>query len=471
MRGQDQSARTQPDIEMPQQADIQHRRQPVIEMHEPDEEHGQLRNEKISPVDARAGEFDWLALAVIIVIAALFAGIARLNAQPATSLTPIAVLSATGCGLLITALRKLRTPVGAGLLEAGIAGLVLALFQFLAAISYPNVLSLLSSVADERAGFLTTWLVILLLSIVFSVAGAAVGHLAFAPLRPLPARTDIAQPVDDGVREQELEQMPVVDGEPVPALGTDVEEIVPAIETDVKANENTEQAQDEALAEAESTAPAPLPVEPQRSFLSYAISVLLLGLAPTLTGIVFAAIFDYMLSVNHFLAGPYPTLRLLSALLPWQIAIPFNPGSSTAASLIVLEELWRIPLFLGNPAMFDFQALEPMILNGAALASLLLTLRGQQRDTPGQAISLGWRPYLALELIFGLLLVLPADLFIMRGLQGLLRMPLVALPIRTLFLLNTFTFALNLLSGPIICLALAIVLRLLWHKRAQHKKP
>jgi hypothetical protein len=69
-----------------------------------------------------------------------------------------------------------------------------------------------------------------------------------------------------------------------------------------------------------------------------------------------------------------------------------------------------------------------------------------------------------------LLLVLPADLFIMRGLQGLLRMPLVALPIRTLFLLNTLTFALNLLNGPIICLALSIVLRLLWQKRAQRKK-
>ncbi len=291
------------------------------------------------------------------------------------------------------------------------------------------------------------------------------GHLAFTPLRPLPAKSSPTLSMDVGENKQENERTPVTDDQSVHGIGTDGEGIVPTIESDVQANENTESAQDEAIAEAESSAAAPLPVEPRRWFLNYAISVLLLGLAPTLTGIVFAAIFDYMLGVNHFLAGPYPTLRLLSALLPWQVAIPFNPGSSTAASLIVLEELWRIPLFLGNPTMFDFQALEPFVFNGAALALLLLTLRGQHRGISGQAKSLRWLPYLTLEVLFGLLLVLPADLFIMRGLQGLLRMPLVVFPIRSLFVLNTLTFALNLISGPLICLVLAIVLRLLFQKR------
>jgi hypothetical protein len=448
MQGQDQSGRTQPETERFQQPDEQ----------------------KIQAVDTRAGEFDWLALAVIIVIAAIFAGIARLNAQPATSLTPIAVLSATGCGLLITALRKLRTSVGAGLLEAGIGGLVLALFQFIATISYPNVLSLLGSVADERAGFLTTWLVVLLLSILFSIAGAAVGHLAFAPLRPLSLKTGTAHANEEDVREQEDKLVPLVDGEAIQRIEPDQEGTVQANGAAVEGNERVEQEQEDEVAEAESTAPAPLPVAPQRWFLNCVVSVLLLGLAPTLVGIVFAAIFDYMLGVNHFFAGPYPTLRLLSALLPWQVAIPFNPGSSTAATLIVLEELWRIPLFLGNPTMFDFQALEPFILNGAALALLLLTLRSQHKDTPGQTVSLGWMSYLVLEIIFGLLLVLPADLFIMRGLQGLLHTPFVVIPIRALFLLNPLMFALNLISGPIICFALAIVLRLMLQKRVQSKK-
>src|SRR5258708_19564146 len=75
--------------------------------------------------------FDWLALGVVILIAAFFAFTARLNAQPATSFVPVAVLSATGCGLLVTALRKLRTPQRAHLFAAALCALFLAFFQFL----------------------------------------------------------------------------------------------------------------------------------------------------------------------------------------------------------------------------------------------------------------------------------------------------------------------------------------------------
>src|SRR5438046_5939725 len=42
-----------------------------------------------------AERFDWLALVVVILIAGLFALVARLNLQPSTSIAPIAVLSAT----------------------------------------------------------------------------------------------------------------------------------------------------------------------------------------------------------------------------------------------------------------------------------------------------------------------------------------------------------------------------------------
>jgi hypothetical protein len=454
MQGQDHNESKDSETEISQHILYQpEHSQPLVETNEPVEEYERLPDEKLSPVDStgihdtknvpKNSDFDWLAIAAISVIAAIFAAIARLNAQPATSLTPIAVLSATGCGLLITAMRKMRTSSGAGLLEAGIGGCIVAVFQFIAAISYPNVLSLLGSVADERAGFLTTWLVILLLSIIFSVAGAAVGHLAFAPLRLLPIKTE----TDQNAREEEAEHKPLYEEE-----------------------EDAEQAQEDAIAEAEITAPAPLPATPKITFLSYVVAVLLLGLAPTLVGIVFSAIFDYMLGINHFLAGPYPTLRLLSALLPWQVAFPFNPGSGVTASLIVLEELWRIPLFLGNPSMFDVQALEPLVINGAALALLLLTLRLQPQNLREKTATPPWLAYLALEVIFGLLLVLPADLFTMRGLQGLLRTPLIAIPIRPLFLLNNLTFALNLISGPVICLILAVVLRLLFEKRAQRRK-
>lgn len=369
--------------------------------------------------NTKAGDkdFDWLALGIVIVMAALFALAGRFNAQPATSLAPVAVLSATGCGLLITGMRKLRTPFRPGLFEAALGGLFLALFQFIAALSYPNVLRVLSEVSDERLGFLTTWGLITAFSVIFSIVGATLGHLAFAPLRPLPAKKDALQRLSASDEEDEETRTPL-----------------------------TEQTPEETT--------------PKRSLVSYFITVLLLGLAPIAAGYVFSAAFDYMLTTYQFFPGPYPTLRLLSTLLPWQLPVVFNIDSSDPNSLVfLLWQLWRFPVFLGNPTIFDVQALEPFVLNSAALGLLLLTMRGTQTDTGHQRIELGWLSYLLLEFALGLLLVLPADLWIVRGLQGLLQNPVIAIPIRTLAILDQSTFILNLVTGPLICLSIGVLLR------------
>ncbi len=406
---------------------------------------------------ARVREVDWLAIGVVLLIAGLFALAARLNPQPATSLAPAAVLSATGCGLLVTALRKLHTSSRPGLFEAALGGLFLALFQFMAAITYPNVVYALSLAYDERLGFLTTWALIAVFSIIFSMVGAALGHLAFAPLRPLPTRTNRLQPPHANASSEERESTaPAVEDVQVSRPGDITEEA--AEEQDI-----------EPIPAAEPVHLAPS----QRSLVSYLISVLLLGLAPTLVGYVFSAAFDYLLRANLFFPGPYPTLRLLSTLLPWQIPIPFSLNGSDPNSLIfLLWQLWRIPLFLGNPGMFDVQALEPYVFNGAALGLLLLTMGDQNtrsnlgRDTSSRNVLLSWPAYLLLESGLGILLVLPADLWIVRGLQGLLQVQILAFPIRTLYILDQFTFILNLVTGPLVCVGIGILLRLLRSRQA-----
>lgn len=354
--------------------------------------------------EAAAREFDWTAIGVVLLIAALFALAARFSPQPATSLTPAAVLSATGCGLLVTAMRKLRTSYRPGLFEAAVGGFFLAIFQFMAAITYPNVLYALGQAYDERLGFLSTWGLVAVFSIVFSMVGAALGHLVFAPLRPLPG------------------------DQPPPG------------------------------SEASST---------QRSVASYFIAILLLGLAPSLVGFLFSAAFDHLLQANLFLPGPYPTLRLLSAMLPWQVPIPFNLNSNIpGSSIFLLWELWRIPLFLGNPGMFDIQALEPYVFNAAALGFLLLTMREKSSNNISRPVSLSWPIYMLLTIALGLVLVLPADLWIDRGLQGLLQGQIVAVPIRTLYILDRTTFTLNLITGPLACVAIGVLLRLVSKQRA-----
>ena len=427
-----------------------------------DTERDVLQTSSMTAQGATIGEkdFDWLALGVVLIVAALFAVAARLNAQPPTSLTPIAVLSATGCGLLVTAIRKLRTPLRPGLREATLGGLFMALFQFIAALSYPNVIVVLSEANDERLGFLTTWGLILAFTIVFSIIGATLGHLAFAPLRPLP------------VKKQNLQN------EEAPKENNAIETTRPQEQTEGVIDDLNEVGEDRLIAsDEEGTEPSENGEEiaigknveniedvenalPQRSLVSYLIAVLLLGLAPLVVGYIFSAAFDYMLTAYQFFPGPYPTLRLLSALLPWQIPVAFTINSTDPNSLIFLMwQLWRFPVFLGNPTIFDVQALEPLVFNGAALGLLVLTVRDTYDGIINKAKLLSWPIYLLLEFLLGLLLVLPADLWIVRGLQGLLQNPVIATPIRTLTILDQSTFLFNLITGPIVCLGIGILLR------------
>ena len=362
----------------------------------------------LSPVsgNSETSGFDVTALDVVILLAAFFAIAARLNAQPSNSLTPAAVLSATGCGLLITALRKRRTFQRPGLLEAALGGLILAFFQFIAAITYPGVITTLGLDVGQRLGFIATWSLIAVFSIIFAMGGAALGHLAFAPLRPLPTRPGVLPPL-----------------------------------------------------------PPASPSPPGRSFVNYLIAVLMLGLAPTLAGYIFAAGFAYMLSFYQLTPGPFPILRLLSALLPWQVPIHIDLSGSNQNFIVLL--LWRIPVFVGNPALFDLQALEPIVLNGAAVSLLLLITHGRQSSPFEQARSLNWKVYLALAVALGLFLVLPADLWLLGGLHGLLQVPRldIIVPISTLHVLDPLTFTLNLLTGPLVCVIVGVLMRWWYLKR------
>jgi hypothetical protein len=419
---------------------------------------------------ARRREFDWLALGVALLIAGLFAAAGRVSPQPATSLVPVAVLSATGCGLLITALRKLHTSQRPGLLEAGMGGLFLALFQFIAAISYPNVIYTLSQAPDQRTGFLSTWGLIGICSIVFSIIGATLGHLAFAPLRPLPAKqlaVQAAPASEEGVNEKhtpagdDMEASAIDDSEEV--LDDDV------ADGDLEMEDLEDEATETEQAEIVDTAAGEINKATRRhALVGYLITAVLLGFAPTIAGYVFSAVFDYMLHANLFFSGPYPTLRLLSALLPWQVPLPFiATANDPNAFIFQLWLLWRIPLFLGNPAMFDIQALEPYVFNGAALALLLLTTWQIDADGSNARLKLRWPVLLVLEIALGLLLVLPADLLISRGLRGLLQDQILAIPIRTLYILNPLTFTLNLLFGPLVCGGIGLLL--FWQQKSRRQ--
>jgi hypothetical protein len=406
--------------------------------------------------------FDWLTLGVVILIAAFFAFTARLNAQPATSFVPVAVLSATGCGLLVTALRKLHTQKGTGLFVAALGGFFVALFQFIVALTYPGVFNTLILGGPLQQAFLLTWGLIIGFSVLFSAVGAVLGHLAFAPLRPLPpaksSQHASIEPVED---EEENDTSPgeqLVDHIDVPE---DRENGISDSEDEQNTGEMGEQQTtfpiEEDMLEIDS-------LQPTRSAFNYLVTILLLGLAPIVIGFVFSAAFDFTLGLDQVIPGPYPTLRLLSALLPWQIPIPINL-SGTIGSIITFSLLWRIPLFLGNPTTFDLQALEAFAFNGAALALLLLTIQHSSTTRPSSPPR--WLTYLLLEAVLGLVLVLPADLWIFQGLNGLLQLPAITIPIRTLSILNPLTFALNLITGPLVCIAIAVVLRRLLNRRAR----
>ena len=354
--------------------------------------------------------FDWIALGIVVLIAAFFAITARFHAQPATSFVPVAVLSATGCGLLVTAIRKLHTSKGVGLLEAALGGFFMALLQFTVALTYPGVFDSISFGQTLRNDFLITWTLIAVFSIIFSLAGATLGHLSFAPLRPLPASSSSTASIEE---------------------------------------KDTE---------------TPSSKQSQRSIISYCLTILLLGLAPTVAAYIFSAAYDFTLSFNQFVPGPYPTLRILSALLPWQIPIPIDLNNGIE-NIIIFSLLWRIPLFLGNPSLVDLQALEPYIFNGAAFALLLLTMYQQNARRVNQFSYPGWVAYLSMEAALGLILVLPANLWVLRGLEGLIQFHDIVIPIRTISILNPLTFSLNLITGPLVCVGLGIVLRIFLSKR------
>ena len=394
--------------------------------------------------------FDWAALGVVILIAALFAFVARFSSQPATSLVPVAVLSASGCGLLVTALRKLRTVQRPGLLEAGLGGLFLALFQFVAALTYPGVIDTLGTDATQRNGFLTTWGLIGVFSIIFSMVGAILGHLAFAPPRPLPTKSKSIDKEEDVIEEEQQ----------VEAEGTETEES--------PANDEHE-GNDIQVSEADlakKDAADSVPLSPQRTVFSYVVTILLLGLAPSVIGYVFSAAYDYFLSLNQFLPGPMPTLRLLSALLPWQVPGPINLTSNTAG-FIIFTLLWRIPAFFGNPRLFDFQALEPFVFNGAALGLLLLTMYRRDTDSSKSTTAPNWHLYVVFEILLGLVLVLPSNLWALRGLHGLLQFQNLVIPLPDLRILSPLTFILNLVTGPIVCLIVGMFLYWQYRKRVK----
>lgn len=404
------------------------------------------------PSSRQVKSFDWTALGVVILIAAFFALTARLNAQPATSFVPAAVLSATGCGLLVTAIRKLQTATGAGLFEAALGGFFIALFQFTVAITYPGVFDTLSQGQILGYDFLITWGLVAGFSILFSIAGTALGHLAFAPLRPLPAssspNTKVEEEVEDG--NASLAEQPVVHS------GVEEAEMTGAV-ADGGDEQNTSGRAEEHALTVDASGAASLQ-QPSRSVFSYLVTILLLGLAPTVAAYVFSAAFDYTLSLNQLIPGPYPTLRLLSTLLPWQIPLPIELNG-IIGNIIIFSLLWRIPLFLGNPTLFDLQALEPYVFNGAALGLLLLTMYRHNMGTAYRSSSPGWLAYLSLEALLGLVIVLPASLWALRGLEGLLQFRDIVIPIRTLSILNPPTFSLNLITGPLVCMIIGIVLR------------
>lgn len=402
--------------------------------------------------------FDWFAVGVIVIIATIFAIATHFYQQPASSLVPAAVLSATGCGLLITGLRKLRTFKGVGLLESVLGGLLLALFQFIAALSFPGATQALGVDQASRPGFFTTWGLVAAFAMLFSVIGATLGHLAFAPLRPLPAsaRNIPAQPgAASASDEKEMvnEQAEDVLAQPnMESESIEQEELTPA---DVEDQEREELTSADRAEEAVGYPPA-------RTSLSYLISILLLGLAPFIVGYVFAAAFDVALGLNRYDPGPFPTLRLLSTLLPWQVPFSINLQS------LNLSLAWRIPLFFGNPSIFDVQAIEPFVLNAAGLVCALMATFGVETRAAHAPSRLSWRALLLLEALLGLALVLPADLWIAFGLHGLLQITGIAVLLRTLQLLNPLTFTLNLITAPLVCMIVGAAIFRMRHNNTNY---
>ncbi len=454
--------------------------------------------------------FDWPALGVALFITAFFALTARFNSLPASSFVPASVLSATGCGLLVTAVRKVRGRAGVGLWEAGLAGLFLGLIQFVIALSYPAVLSILKTTPRYTPVFLITWSLLVFFALVLSIIGATLGHLAFAPLRPLPARISETELAENSEESEEVEGQEIdapdeegadradatpgndeiiVAAQELPEStkrdraheqGSEGEEAqvheqeadVEEVQTDKQraANEGAEEVQvDEERAADESTEEAQtnaeegeeVPSQAERQpnpLVNYIISALLIGFLPMIAGYVFAASYDFVLNANHIeqiYPAFYPTLSLLSGLLPWQVVLQLNVVNE---AFTIFTHLWRIPNTLGNPHLFDVQALEPFLLNAAALALLLLTMYGRESyERPPKAAP--WGVFIGLEALMGLVMVLPSNLWVMRGLEGILQFQTVVVPLPPIYLLNLTTFVLNLVTGVVFCVLVGLVVR------------
>lgn len=421
-----------------------------------------------APEQPQRRRFNWPALIAALAVAAFFALTARFNNLPSPSYVPAAIFSATGCGLLVTAIRKLRKWPGAGLLEAGLSGFGMALLQFAMTFTYPGVFSQFG--ADPTAGraFLITWVLVALFAVVLSLAGATIGHLAFAPLRPLPARAqkrtgveDEDEEDEDEIETTEEEAENVANAAEPEAAGAGQarekmgEETTEEAESkDEEVEENPDEDEEEALA-------AATVAQPQRSFFNYVITVVLLGLLPMMAGYVFAAVYDFIMNaikVSTFSPAFYPTLSVLSGLLPWRLAAPINLNGSNAG-FILFTLFWRVPDgILGNPNLFDVQTLESLVFSATGLALLLISMydssnHGEQRRPAP------WGLFLLLEALLGLLLVLPADLWLLHGLEGILQFQGVLAQLPTIQLLNPTLFILNLVTGTLFTLLVSIIVR------------
>lgn len=435
------------------------------------------------------GRFDWPALIAALALAAFFALTARFNSQPAPSYIPAAVFSATGCGLLVTAIRKLRARPGAGLREAALSGFGMALFQFAVAFTYPDVFTTVTTIPDYSRAFLLTWGLIALFAVVLSLAGATIGHLAFAPLRPLPARAQKRNNALDEEDEDEDEESLALSTETPKSAHTQQEALTEAEESadeenaedtelagttdeDTAADAEQANATDEAVVDEEVDEAEEVPedeerieavaatVQARRVLPNYLITVLLLGLLPMMAGYVFAAAYDFTMNAIHVSTispALYPTLSLLSGLLPLRLAAPINL-SGPNGSFIVFTLLWRIPdSVLGNPNLFDVQALESLVFTATGLALLLITMYGKTANATRQAAP--WGIFLLLQALLGLILILPANLWLMRGLEGVLQFQNIFAQLPTIHLLNSILFVLNFVVGVLLSLILGLIVR------------
>lgn len=435
---------------------------PQAEIASASQESAQVRQERL----------DWPALIAALAVAAFFALTARFNSLPAPSYIPAAVFSATGCGLLVTAVRKLRKRAGTGLLEAGLGGFGMALLQFAVAFTYPGVFSTIATAPDYARAFLLTWGLVALFAIILSLAGATIGHLAFSPLRPLPARAQKQRELDE--EDEEEEEDDEADSA-TRAIAENESEVLPAKDKgeDEEEEGNEDEEESEEIEEEDEVEVAS--AQPRRSWPNYVITVLLLGLLPMMAGYVFAATYDFVLNlinVNAISPGLYPTLSLLTGLLPWKLAASISMSNSNEA-FIAFTLLWRIPDSpLVNLNLFDVQTLESMVFTATGLA-LLLTTR-YKSDTPGvQRQSAPLSLFLLLQALLGLIIILPANLWLLRGLEGILQFQTLLAQLPTIQLLNPLLFTLNLLTGMLFCIIVGLIVRRqyqLW-TRPRAKKP